>query len=565
MNMSSRATFALASVWLFFAQAPVSFAQAPRDGAEPSASKDRQVDALFSRVNTSASPGCAVAVMLDGAIVYVRGYGMADLNHGIANSPESVFHVASVSKQFTAAAIQLLASEGRLSLDDPVQKFIPELHDFGVAVTLRQLLHHTSGIRDQWDLLGLAGWRYSRDLITDDDVMRVLARQKGLNFPPDTRFLYSNSGYTLLAQVVKRVSGMSFREFTTERIFKPLGMKHSHFRDDHAEIVPNIAYGYVRAGDTFRLSVTNFDTVGATSLLTTVEDLALWDENFYQPRVLNAELLQEMATPGRLPDGTALDYGLGLTVGTYRGLPVVSHSGADAGYRSELLRFPRQHFSVSCLCNLAEMDPSRLAQQVADIYLASELEAVPETPAVKPARQLTDGEAAQWIGTYIARDDGMSVRIGLENGVLRVTSVQGSLTLQPIDGRRAVAAEFPVQFELVDQAGTAKRGLRIVPPGGAPITAEWTPPYTPTSAQLAQYAGVYFSDEIEARWMLTVENGQLMLSSIRMQPRPLNGTGADVFESPRGSLRFVRKNGEIEGFDVSTGRIVKLRFTKIGQ
>ena len=321
------------------------------------------VDELFEKWDSTASPGCALSVMKGGQIVYKCGYGMADLDQDIPIRPDTVFHVASVSKQFTATAIVLLAQEGKLSLDDEVRKYVPELPDFGVPITLRHLIHHTSGLRDQWALLGLAGWRYSLDLITDDDVLQVMARQKAMNFQPGEEHLYCNTGYTLLAQVVKRVSGRSFRDFTTERIFRPLGMQRTHFRDDHAEVVKHQAYGYERAKDSFRLSVTNFDTVGATSLLTTVEDLALWDENFYEPRVGGNALIQQLLRRGKLNNGKELDYAFGLVHGKYRGLATVDHGGADAGYRADLLRFPEQHFSVACLCNLADTNPGQLTEK----------------------------------------------------------------------------------------------------------------------------------------------------------------------------------------------------------
>src|SRR5688572_16331685 len=239
-----------------------------------------RVDAVFKEYDSATSPGCAVAVYQDDKILYKRAYGMANLDHDVPLTTSTVFHVASVSKQFTATAILLLAQDGKLSLDDDIRKHLPELPDFGRTITIRQLANHTSGIRDQWDLLGLAGWRYSRDLITDDDVLELLTRQKGLNFVPGSRHMYSNSGFTLLAVIVSRVSGTTFRAFTTERIFAPLGMTSTHFRDTFNEIVKNQAYGYTPFGQTFRLSVTNFDTAGATSLLTTVEDMAKWYANF---------------------------------------------------------------------------------------------------------------------------------------------------------------------------------------------------------------------------------------------------------------------------------------------
>ena len=302
----------------------------------PAENHSKRVDELFLTMDRPTSPGCALAVFKDGRIIHERGYGMADLDHGVHITPASVFHVASMSKQFTAASILLLAQEGKLSVDDPVRKYIPELPDFGTPITIGELIHHTSGLRDQWDLLGLAGWRYSQDLITDDDVLSVLSRQKDLNFPPGSRHLYSNTGYTLLAQIVKRVSGESFREFTTARIFEPLHMKSTHFRDDHAEIVQNMAYGYVPAGDTFRMSNTNFDTVGATSLLTTVEDLAQWDENFYQPKVGGEALIAKMLERGKLNNGKQLDYASGLVVSTYRGL---THRGPWGRRRGLSVRY----------------------------------------------------------------------------------------------------------------------------------------------------------------------------------------------------------------------------------
>lgn len=203
---------------------------------------------LFEKWDKSDSPGCALGVYKDGQIIYKQGYGMADLENDIPITPATVFHVASMSKQFTAASIVLLAQQGKLSLNDDVHKYLPELPDFGERITIRNLIYHTSGLRDQWDLLDLAGWRYSLDLITDDDVMSVMTRQKELNFKPGDKHVYSNTGYTLLGLIVKRVSGLSLREFSTENIFEPLGMTHTHFRDDHGEIVKHNALGYEREG-----------------------------------------------------------------------------------------------------------------------------------------------------------------------------------------------------------------------------------------------------------------------------------------------------------------------------
>ena len=281
-----------------------------------------KVDKIFEQWNKPDSPGCALGIYQNGQIVYKRGYGMANLNDDIPITPATVFHVASMSEQFTAFSILLLAQQGKLSLDDDVHKYIPELPDFGERITLRHLMHHTSGLRDQWSLLGLAGWRYSQDLITDDDVMSVVTRQKELNFKPGEKYMYSNTGFTLLAIVVKRVSGISFREFTTKNIFEPLGMTHTHFRDDHEEVIKHDALGYEQDGKDkpFRMNLTNFDTAGATSLHTTVEDLQLWDENFYHPRVGGPALIQAMLERGKLNSGELQDYASGLVIRRLQGI-----------------------------------------------------------------------------------------------------------------------------------------------------------------------------------------------------------------------------------------------------
>ena len=390
----------------------------------------KQVDKIFAKWDRGDSPGCALGVYRGGQIIYKRGYGMEDLNEDVHITPGTVFHVASMSKQFTAASIVLLAQQGKLSLDDDVRKYIPELPDFGQKITIRNLVYHTSGLRDQWALLELAGWRYSKDLITDEDVMSLLTRQKELNFKPGERHLYCNTGYTLLGLIVKRVSGMSLREFTTKSIFEPLGMTRTHFCDDHAEIIKHNAVGYEQeTGKPFEISITNFDTVGATSLHTTVEDLQLWDENFYQPKIGGAAFVEQMLEHGKLNNGEQLDYAFGLVIGKDKGLPTVDHGGADAGYRSDMTRYPEQHFSVAVLCNSAEADPSRLASQVADIVLAKEIKAAEAaTPAKEPAARSTTGgmvaltaeQMLAFTGLYWNRADDAYDRIFVKEGQLKV-------------------------------------------------------------------------------------------------------------------------------------------------
>jgi CubicO group peptidase (beta-lactamase class C family) len=535
------------------------------------ASLTDKVDKVFERWDSNSSPGCALAVIKDGHIVYKRGYGMADLDHNIPIGPASIFHIASISKQFTATAIVLLAQEGKLSLDDEARKYIPELPDFGEPITIRHLIHHTSGLRDQWELLELAGWRYSLDLITDDDVMAVISRQKGLNFKPGSRHLYCNTGYTLLGQIVKRVSGQSLREFTLSRMFRPLGMSNTYFRDDHAEIVKNQAYGYVRdrANATFRLSVTNFDTVGATSLLTTVEDLAIWDQNFYQPRVGGKALIEQLLERGKLNDGKDLDYAFGLTLGKYRGLPTVDHAGSDAGYRADLLRFPNQHFSVACLCNLAETSPSRLTRLVADLYLAKELAAPERSPTQSggPTISLSEQQLSGYSGLYWNRDDEQTLRIvQKEKSLVAVISPRQSYPVRPIAKNRFRALGPPVEMEF-ERSGQDGPMTLFFKTDGAPNARlfEAMPEFRPTAEQLSAYAGTYQSDEIESVYRIEIEDGALTLKRLKVKPDKLQPAIADYFRGLIGSLHFVRNSeGQVSGFVLNAGRIRDFRFRKSG-
>lgn len=535
-------------------QAP---APAPADSAQ-------QVDRLFARWDRTTSPGCAVAVMKDGRIVYERGYGMADLDHDAVITPATVFHIASISKQFTAAAILLLEQDGKVSVDDDVRKYIPELPDFGSPITLRHLIHHTSGLRDQWDLLGLAGWRYSLDLITDEDVLAVVSRQKDLNFKPGERHLYCNTGYTLLAQVVKRVSGKSFREFTTERIFDPLGMKSTHFRDDHAEIVKGIAYGYVQAGNAFKLSVTNFDTVGATSLLTTVEDLALWDENFYNPRVGGRALVDRMLERGKLNDGTTLDYAYGLVIGKYKGLNIVDHAGGDAGYRTDLIRFPDLHFSVACLGNTT-VDPSALTRQVADIYLAKDIKPDPPAKPDEPGLRLPAEKLAKFVGVYHSREDDSVRWVILQDGILR--GRQGMIgpgtELRAKAENRFKPVGQPAEIRFEEQPKGGMRMTAVIEGTAKPFIYERVGEFKPAPAELAEYAGEYRSDEIEPVYRFVVKDGKLRLERLKAAPAALEPAIKDLFMGPPGNIRFVRdERGAVSGFLLSRGRILNFKFRK---
>ncbi|HEY4403389.1 MAG TPA: serine hydrolase [Xanthobacteraceae bacterium] len=366
------------------------------------------VDQLFAQWAGPDSPGASIAIIQNGKIVYSQGYGSANLEHGVPNTPATVFDLASVSKQFTAFAIHLLAQDGELSLDDDVRKYLPKLLDFGKVITIRQLLHHTSGVRDQSNLLLLAGWRLE-DVITDEDVARLLFQQTELNFAPGDRFLYSNSGYTLLALVVKQVSGKTLPEFAKERIFDPLGMAHTHFQDDYGIVVKDRAYSYARQPDgKYRHVALSYSMAGPSGLFSTVGDLARWDENFYTGEVGGPALLAQMQEKGKLNNGEEIEYASGLEIGKYRGLRTVEHAGGDAAYRTNILRFPDQHFSVVVLANAGDdLSPTALSLKIADIYLKDRLQPTPDKPSLgdKPEVTIDPKVLDAYVGDYELQDE----------------------------------------------------------------------------------------------------------------------------------------------------------------
>ena len=325
------------------------------------------VDSIFAPYATSRSPGCAVGIVQKGSLVLNKAYGMADLEHDTPIGADTRFYLASISKQFTAMSLVLLEQDGRLSLTDPIQKWVPEVPSFGATITLKHLLNHTSGLRDYFTLLAVSGWPTDGQL-NEQQFLTLVRRQKSLNFLPGDEFLYSNTGYVLLSIVVKRASGKSLRDFAAERIFKPLGMTHTEFRDDHTSLIARRALGYQPTGATFRISQPEFDVVGDGGAYSTIEDLAKWDANFQSGRIGGKQAIALLQTPGTLNDGQTIPYALAVTTGEFHGLRTYSHGGSYGGYRSMLLRVPEKRLSVITLCNTSDA-PNTLAEQVSSVVL----------------------------------------------------------------------------------------------------------------------------------------------------------------------------------------------------
>lgn len=343
------------------------FAGSPAAAQIPADSAARWVDSLLSAYATGKTPGCAVGVTRDGALAFAKGYGLADLRAGTPITAHTRFYVASLSKQFTAMSVVLLAQDGTLSLDDSVRRWIPELPSFGKRITLRELLNHTSGLRDYMSLLAVAGWPMDGQL-TDEQFLDMVRRQRTLNFSPGDEYLYSNTGYALLSIVVKRASGQSLRDFAQARIFGPLGMTETEFRDDHRQAIPNRAIGYELTEQGYSETNPQLDVVGDAGVYSTLSDMARWDANFATPRVGGAQAIAQMTEPGRLNNGQKIPYGLAVVLSELHGLATLSHNGAYGGYRSELLHFRDANIGVITLCNTSTAS-TLLAEQVGTIML----------------------------------------------------------------------------------------------------------------------------------------------------------------------------------------------------
>lgn len=522
----------------------------------PPASNSASVDRIFAAFNKPGTPGCALGVIHDGTFIYRKGYGEGSLELDVPLSPRSLFYMGSVSKQFTAASIVLAAEQGFLSLDDNVRKYIPELPDYGRPITLRQMLHHTSGLRDFETLLYLSG-RDASDLHSKDEMIALIVRQKGLNNPPGDAFLYSNTNYFLLGEVIQRATGKSLAQFSDENIFRPLGMTHTRFYDDHTSVAPARVSAY-DPGLHDRFTVdwsTNFDLVGAGGLMSSVDDLLAWDSNFYSNKLGKGTLVRELETRGQLNNGKTIGYALGLELTDYRGLPVVDHSGSLFGYRSEIIRFPGQKFTVVCLCNVSSADTNSLSRQVAEVYLAKELQQAPSEADVSNYRFPDPG---QFTGKYFDPQ---------RHFLYSFTASRGNLMAWGGILRRVGANQFrdlgtgTITFDNSNHGMTAT----LVMDGETFFSGNRIQVPQLTEADLSTYAGVYKSSELDAAYNLSAEKDGLRLRAGWNLSVKLSSVAPGEFNSPvLGTVVFHRDaHHRIIGLSVFTVNARDVRFDKV--
>lgn len=523
----------------------------------PLAADDRSVaaDQVFANLHAQFAPGCAAGVIHDGHFIYTSTFGFADLEQTTPVTASTAFQVASLSKQFTAAAVFLLKQDGKLKLEDSVRRFVPELPAYADTIRIADLLHHTSGLRDIAPLLEAGAAGRAPEPLDVGASLKLLASQSALNFSPGTDYEYTNSDYLLLGLIVERAGGMPLAEFAQQRMFAPLGMRGSAF---HARIdqLTNRAAGYFARGGQFRRVPVTWLAGGDGGLYTTLEDLLRWDQAFYSAQPFGEEFADFMESRGRLASGERIDYASGLIIGRFRGLRTVSHTGRVPGTRSAMLRFPGQQLSVVCLCNRSDADPPALARELAAIYLGGKLHS---PPAPADLDYLTSG-FPELAGIWESKQ-GWVARVWSSSGSLFVETAEGHYHMEPLNRRqlfdfsgtsgltltRISSDQFVLQFD---------GGLRTVY-----TRLQATPPLR---SELGALAGEYRSSDVDVRYRVAMQDGKLQLIAASGWHLALNPVGADRFLLGPWTLRFTRApDGSVTALEWHQARVWNLVFEKV--
>ena len=528
-----------------------------------SGEKNAKVDKLFAQWDKPDSPGCSLAVIENGKIVYERGYGLANLEHNIPITPDTVFYIGSLSKQFVAMCIVLLAKQGKLSLDDNIRTYIPEIPEYSAPITIRHLILHTSGLRDYLTLEDLAGIPLGFN--HKNDVLELISRQNELNFSPGEEYLYSNSGYFLLGVIVERASGKSLREFADTHIFKSLGMKNSHFHDDYTMLIKNRASGYYpEEKEKYKNFISTFDCVGSGGLYTSVRDLYLWDQNFSHKKIGGKEVIDLMHTTGTLNSGKKIDYAFALLLSSYKGLKTVSHGGALGGYRSAMVRFPEQNFSVICLANLSSFNPTKLCYEVADIYLSPKFKEE-EKPGKKATFiSLPKKKLQEKVGTYIDPKKGTLRKISLRGNSLILEVSGDTYQLEAMSETEFRTMDAPTEAVVTFEKQEGKPiVLHILQEGESPETYETCVLAPPAPDELKEYSGDFSSQELQVTYTLSLKDGKLYFTHKNAPETPLQPAIKDMFTVRGLQVRFIRDEEEkISGFSLDAGRVRNIKFFK---
>jgi CubicO group peptidase (beta-lactamase class C family) len=529
----------------------------------------KKIDSLFSNLTTSGSAGCTIGIVMNDQLVYSKGYGLANMEYNIANTPETIFHMASVSKQFTAYSIILLARQGKLQLDDDIHKYLSWFPDLKEKITIRHLLNHTSGIRDQWQLLALAGTRLD-DVITQDHIVKVLSKQQALNFKPGEKYSYSNSGFTMLAEIVRSVTGQTLRQFTDSAIFKPLGMNNTHFHDDYMEIVKNRSYSYEPVGDMrFANSILSYSNAGATSLFTNVPDMSRWVMNFYDHKLGDQRDIDMLTQKGKLASGKELTYASGIAVDTYKGWRRYSHSGGDAGYRTYVSVFPDLKMGLIVFSNRGDFNPGGKATEMAALLIK-------DTTLKKQAAYIQKRDSAtvvlkdtvaiqKFLGYYID-ENGLPFSFDIKNGRLYY-HIRNQSDFLVKESKDTFSIFSVPEIKFVFGINRKDTTVDINTPGELYHLTKYIPDTTQTDKFLQMYTGSYYCPELDCKYGIALKDHHLVLTNNKYNDTKLTVVSRDHLISDYWWINHIKmlrnSKNEVTGFEVNSGRIEHLKFVKL--
>ncbi|WP_149304999.1 serine hydrolase domain-containing protein [Pareuzebyella sediminis] len=533
--------------------------------------ESKAIDSLFLEWNKPETPGCAIGIVKDGELIYSNGYGIADLEHDIEITPSSVFYIGSVSKQFVTFSILLLEEQGKLDLDDRIQKYLPDFPDYNSNLTIRNFIHHTSGVRDYLTLMYLKGRNYL-DNADVDEVYELIKKQKELNFIPGDKYLYSNSCYFMLAMIIEKAAGQSLKDFAHENIFQPLGMKNSLFYDDNTDLIKNRVFSYEKKNneDGFNNLIMRFDLVGSGGVYSSIEDLFLWDQNFYNNKLGKGgqTIIDKMHEEGLLNNGESSGYAFALNNGTYKGLKTVSHGGALAGYRAQLMRFPDEKFSVIVLANRGDANPTAKSFQIADILLKERFVEKSENKEIKTEKpkditSLEKFNLNQLVGNYEIQA-GMVLEITLKNDSVNVLQTwnKSSYNITNTTGNTyEILNDNSIQFVFSELKDDYTQTLTVFQNGNETICKR-KKQLDLSSLNMEDYTGNYYSEELDVSYLLFMEEGTLKVKVANNDPLELKLYDIDAFTSDGNLVRFNRVNGIVRGFELDAGRVTNLKFEK---
>jgi CubicO group peptidase (beta-lactamase class C family) len=508
-------------------------------------SKQADVDKIFSGFNNH-TPGCSVALAQGGKVALRAGYGMADLERNVPITADTVFESGSVAKQFTAMALLLLEKQGKISLDDPMRKYLPELPDYGTALTIRHVVSHLSGLRE-WRLMAtFSGIPEGTYVLNNQDLLRLASKQKALNYDPGTAYSYTNTGFNIATILIERAlgNGKTFQDFTRENIFEPLGMTHTRWRDDFRAVVPGRALAYTMANGAWQQDTPVENIIGAGGMLSTVGDWMLWNENFTTMKVGGADVVKAQQTPAVLASGKTISYAKGLVVDAFDGLREVQHGGSTGGYRTWIARYPDQGVSVAVMCNSAQADAMRLGRETARLWTGG-----------KPANSAVFTGATKlepFVGLYRKVRDNTVIEVAVKGGSLAL----GATVLTPKAETTFMRGDAEYRF--------SGNGIREVTADGETVF-ERVDPAHPSAADLAALAGVYESPEADVKSTIVAKGSELSIAVGSNAPVKLRPTFKDAFMMRGAAILFLRdESGKVTGFRAGDDRAWDVRFKRIG-